>query len=147
MKILIVAKTRRGSAACIGAKGFDGRSLRLVAPPGDEERWGHDCHVGGVWEIEAHEPEHAVPPHVENLVVTHHHRIAPMPNPIPFIERTMDVDAGGLDDAMRARCLAALVRLGTHALRQAFDDLEGAVPYPELRILALHLQCRKGEAK
>jgi len=95
MKVLIVARTRRGGGACIGAISFDGRSLRLVAPAGANERWGLDFDVGGVWEIEGTLPEQVVPPHVEDLVVTQRRRLAPMTDPAPFIERHMPPASGG----------------------------------------------------
>ena len=37
IKVLIVAKTRQGSGACIGAISADGRSLRLIAADADKK--------------------------------------------------------------------------------------------------------------
>ena len=48
MKTLIVAKTRRGSGACIGAISFSGKSLRLeVADAATNETAGLECNCTG----------------------------------------------------------------------------------------------------
>lgn len=70
MKVLIVAKTRRGSSACVGAICEDGRSLRLIAHgAGGNDRAGMEYEVGAVWDIDAAPDKHIEPPHVENVVV------------------------------------------------------------------------------
>ena len=46
MKVLIVAKTRQGNGACIGAISSEGRSIRLVAADPKDERWGLAFDVG-----------------------------------------------------------------------------------------------------
>ena len=53
MRALIVAKTRRGSGACIGAIGEARESLRLEAvDAATNEAAGLEYEVGEVWEIE-----------------------------------------------------------------------------------------------
>ncbi|MCB0159694.1 MAG: hypothetical protein KDD83_16285, partial [Caldilineaceae bacterium] len=71
MDVLIVAKTRQGSRACIGAIDLaTGRSLRLVAADAEHnEQAGHEYQVGEVWAVETEPPAQITAPHVENLVV------------------------------------------------------------------------------
>ncbi len=68
--VLIVAKTRQGSGACIGGITATGRSVRLIAADAaDNERAGREYEVGEVWEVTATPAIEIVPPHVENIVV------------------------------------------------------------------------------
>jgi ATP-dependent DNA helicase RecQ len=70
MKVLIVAKTRRGVGACIGAITEAGRSVRLIAhDAGWNEHAGIEYEVGEVWEIEWYPDPDIIPPHVENVIV------------------------------------------------------------------------------
>ena len=70
MRVLIVAKTRMGGGACIGAITEKGESVRLIpfnADPHDGAN--REYEVGDIWEITG-EPETAlIPPHNENFVV------------------------------------------------------------------------------
>lgn len=76
MKVLIVAKTRRGGGACVGGIAEDGRSVRLVAlDAATNEHAGLEYEVGEVWEIEAAPDPNIIPPHVENIVVSHAQRL------------------------------------------------------------------------
>jgi len=71
MKVLIVAKTRRGGGACVGGITTEGRSVRLVAADAaPNERAGLEYQVGDVWEVDSAPDEHIVPPHVENIIVS-----------------------------------------------------------------------------
>ena len=55
MKVVIVAKTRRGAGACIGAINFDGQSIRLVAADAEQNEYvGLDYSVGDVWDDAVH---------------------------------------------------------------------------------------------
>lgn len=76
MKVLIVAKTKLGKGACIGAMTQDGSSLRLVEE-GEETHLGagHEFEIGDVWEIDALFPEKLRPPHVEDVVVRQKRRV------------------------------------------------------------------------
>ena len=72
MRVLIVAKTRMGGGACIGAITDKGRSVRLIpfnADPHDGAN--REYEVGDIWEIAAEPiPETTlIPPHNENIVV------------------------------------------------------------------------------
>ena len=70
MKVLIVAKTRMGSGACIGAITETGESVRLIpfnADPHDGAN--REYEVGDVWEISAKPATSLIPPHNENIVV------------------------------------------------------------------------------
>src|SRR5438034_9557783 len=95
MKVLIVARTRQGAGACVGGIAFEGRSVRLIAPPGVGERWGLDFEVGTVWEIEGEPPADLIPPHTENLTIRSRRRLGPMTKPPAFIEKHMAAQAGG----------------------------------------------------
>jgi ATP-dependent DNA helicase RecQ len=97
-KVLIVAKTRQGSRACVGGITFDGRSVRLIAADHEvNEQAGMEYGIGEVWEVELRPPEATVPPHVENMVVWSKRRLAPMTDPEQFIEHHMPPHAGGPD--------------------------------------------------
>ena len=72
MRVLIVAKTRMGSGACIGAITETGESARLIplnADPHDGAN--REYNVGEIWEITAERvPETSLtPPHNEDIVV------------------------------------------------------------------------------
>lgn len=96
MKVLIVAKTRQGSGACIGGITFEGRSVRLIAADAAfNEHVGLEYTVGEVWEVEGTAPHEIIPPHVENIVVQSKRRLGPMSNPERFIERHMRPRVGG----------------------------------------------------
>ena len=91
MKVLIVAKTRHGSGACIGGITLaEGRSVRLVAADAAfNEHAGLEYKVGEIWEVDGTPAEQVIPPHVENIIVRSKSRLGPMTDPIPFIETHM----------------------------------------------------------
>ncbi len=98
MKVLIVAKTRQGSGACIGGITFEGRSVRLIAADAaTNEHAGTEYQVGEVWEVDAVPAEHVIPPHVENVSVRSKRRLGLMTDPVPFIEQHMPPKTGGVD--------------------------------------------------
>ena len=70
MRVLIVAKTRMGSGACIGAITENGESVRLIpynADPHDGAN--REYEVGDIWEISAKPETSLIPPHNENIIV------------------------------------------------------------------------------
>ena len=72
MRVLIVAKTRMGGGACIGAITETGESVRLIPHNADpHDGANREYNVGDVWKITAEPvPETSlVPPHVEDIVV------------------------------------------------------------------------------
>ncbi len=72
MRVLIVAKTRMGSGACIGAITEKGESVRLIPFNADaHDGANREYEVGDVWEISADPvPETLrIPPHNEDIVV------------------------------------------------------------------------------
>ena len=70
MKVLIVAKTRMGGGACIGAITEVGESVRLI-PFNEDPHDGanREYEVGDVWEISSKPATSLIPPHNENIVV------------------------------------------------------------------------------
>ncbi|MFW6070668.1 MAG: DNA helicase RecQ, partial [bacterium] len=98
MKVVIVAKTRMGSGACVGALTFEGRSLRLIAPDRDSNpTFNMEYEIGDVWDIDAQEPPHVDPPHVENVIVHDKRRLPPIDDVASFAQRQMSPVAGGPD--------------------------------------------------
>ena len=70
MKVLIVAKTRMGSGACIGAITEVGQSVRLI-PFNEDPHDGanREYEVGDVWDISSKPATFLIPPHNKNMVV------------------------------------------------------------------------------
>ena len=70
MKVLIVAKTRMGGGACIGAITEEGESVRLI-PFNEDPHDGanREYEVGDVWDISSKPATSLIPPHNENIVV------------------------------------------------------------------------------
>ena len=78
MRVLIVAKTRMGRGACIGAITETGESVRLIpfnADPHDGANGEYE--VGEIWEISAEPETSLIPPHNENIVVHKKSRLHP----------------------------------------------------------------------
>ncbi|MXV78706.1 hypothetical protein F4X73_04550 [Candidatus Poribacteria bacterium] len=76
MRVLIVAKTRMGSGACIGGITETGESVRLVPLNADpHEGANREYEVGDVWEITGEPETSLTPPHNENFVVHSKSRI------------------------------------------------------------------------
>lgn len=76
MRVLIVAKTRMGKGACIGAITEKRESVRLIplnADPRDGAN--REYEVGDVWEITGEPETSLTPPHNENFVVDKKSRI------------------------------------------------------------------------
>ena len=70
MKVLIVAKTRMGGGACIGAITEQGESVRLVPFDSDPHDGANlEYNVGDIWEISSEPETSLIAPHNENIVV------------------------------------------------------------------------------
>lgn len=96
MKILIVAKTRRGSGACIGGITEAGRSVRLIAhDAASNARAGLEYEVGEVWEVDSAPDPGIIPPHVENIIVLRARRLRRSLKLVETIHRFMRPVAGG----------------------------------------------------
>ena len=96
MKVLIVAKTRMGSGACIGGITQAGESVRLISTDMDaHDGAGLEYDVGDVWEIESAPAPGIIPPHVEDIIVHSKRRLPCRTNPIAVIERFMPPGIGG----------------------------------------------------
>ena len=107
MKVLIVAKTRRGAGACVGGITDAGRSVRLI--PSDattNERAGLEYAVGEVREIDAVPDEQIVPPHVENIIVRRAWRVKRSKNLESAIRRFMPPVCGDRSRSLTAWCKA-----------------------------------------
>ncbi len=90
LKVLIVAKTRRGGGACIGGITLEGRSVRLqAATAGTDEQANLVYQVGEVWEVEVEPPASLTPPHTETLVVLGRRRLGPMSDLPAFVAQHM----------------------------------------------------------
>jgi ATP-dependent DNA helicase RecQ len=120
MKVLIVAKTRRGSGACVGAISFRGPSLRLEAADAAlDEMAGLEFEVGEVWEVEGQPAAEVIPPHVENFIVSAKRRLAIMDdmtcfitNHMPPVEGSIEQLYNGFLGATRAGALYVSEQLG-----------------------------------
>ena len=78
MRVLIVAKTRMGGGACIGAITEKGKSVRLIPYNADPHDGANkEYNVGDIWEIAAEPvPETVlIPPHNEDIIVREKHRL------------------------------------------------------------------------
>ena len=90
MRVLIVAKTRMGSGACIGGITQAGDSVRLISADMDaHDGAGLEYEIGDVWEIEVTPAPDITPPHVEDIIVHRKRRLPSFRNPIAIIERFM----------------------------------------------------------
>ena len=70
MRVLIVAKTRMGSGACIGAITEKGESVRLIPFNTDpHDGANREYEVGDIWQITGEPETSRIPPHNENFVV------------------------------------------------------------------------------
>ena len=77
MKVVIVAKTRMGSGACIGGLTFDGRSVRLIASDaGTNDQFNKEYEIGDVWDVDFAPEANIIPPHVENIIVHQKRQLA-----------------------------------------------------------------------
>ena len=96
MKVLIVAKTRRGGGACVGGITENGRSVRLIATDAPtNDRAGLEYNVGDVWEIESRPDLNITPPHVENIIVQRAQHLRSSPQLQEAIRKFMPPVEGG----------------------------------------------------
>jgi len=108
MRVLIVAKTRRGGGACVGGITEEGRSVRLVAADAvTDERAGLGYQVGEVWGVDSTPDEHIQPPHVENIIVCRARRLRSSADVEKAILRFMPPVIGGPDKLFEGRLQAS----------------------------------------
>jgi len=94
MIVTIVAKTRMGRGACIGAIAEDGRSVRLIASDADmNEQFNQEYQVGDVWQIDPG-ADAIIPPHTENILVLRKRRLGTSDDLPALIERAMPPAVG-----------------------------------------------------
>ena len=99
MRILVVAKTRRGAGACVGGITADGHSVRLIASDAaSNERAGLEYEVGDVWEIDSVPDSNIVRPHVENIIVLRARRLRRSQRVAETVRRFMPPLAGGPEE-------------------------------------------------
>ncbi|MEZ4866361.1 MAG: DNA helicase RecQ [Caldilineaceae bacterium] len=95
MKVVIVAKTRKGVGACIGAITFEGKSVRLIAADeGRNEQSGLEYNVGDVWEVQGAPATSTLAPHVEDWIVRTKTHLPLRVDPISFVELYMKPKVG-----------------------------------------------------
>ena len=95
MKVVIVAKTRQGSRACIGGLTFEGQSVRLLAADAAVNTHANqDYQVGEVWDVSGAPAEQIVPPHVENFVVHARRRLGVISDCVALIQRHLPIADG-----------------------------------------------------
>ena len=98
MNVVIVAKTRMGSGACVGGITFEGRSVRLVAADAESnDHFNMEYEVGDVWEVSWIPAEEVAPPHIENVIVTEKRRLPPIDDVMAFAAKQMPPREGGID--------------------------------------------------
>ncbi len=98
MKVVIVAKTRKGHGACVGGLTFDGRSVRLVHPQEESvDRFNMAYEIGDVWDVDAVDAPQLTPPHVENVLVSGGRKLPAIDNVAAFATSHMPPQAGGID--------------------------------------------------
>lgn len=99
MKVVIVAKTRMGSAACIGGLTFAGESVRLIAADRDNnDHAGMEYEVGDVWDVQATPDPVLIPPHIENIIVHEKRRLPALDDLPAFVRQHMPPRVGGLEE-------------------------------------------------
>ena len=96
MKVLIVAKTRMGGGACIGAITEEGESVRLI-PFNEDPHDGanQEYEVGDIWAISSTPATSLIPPHNENVVVYEKQRLLATRGLEGAIELLMPPKIGG----------------------------------------------------
>ena len=96
MRVLIVAKTRMGSGACIGAITEQGESVRLIPFDADPHDGANlEYNVGDIWEISVEPATSLIPPHNENVVVYEKERVLTVRDCVSAIELAMPPIRGG----------------------------------------------------
>ena len=105
MKVLIVAKTRMGGGACIGAITEQGESVRLVPFDADPHDGANlEYNVGNIWEISSEPATSLIPPHNENIVVYEKEHLLSVRELVSAIELLMPSRSGGQTRFMEGCC-------------------------------------------
>ncbi len=128
MKVVIVAKTRMGSGACVGGITFDGRSVRLIAPDcTTNDHFNMEYSVGDVWDLDWSPDPQSLAPHIENILVHGKSKLPPIDDLTAFIETQMkplngsvDLLFNGLAQATRAGGQYVAQRTGLPAFSTMF---------------------------
>ena len=96
MKVLIVAKTRMGGGACIGAITEQGESVRLVPFDADPHDGANlEYNVGDIWVISSEPETSLIAPHNENIVVYEREHFLTVRELVSAIELSMSSRSGG----------------------------------------------------
>lgn len=71
MKVLIVSKTRMRNALCVGGLTKEpSHNIRLLQSDGSNQPTDTAFQIGDIWELEFSPRNEAVPPHIEDVLVT-----------------------------------------------------------------------------
>lgn len=96
MRVLIVAKTRMGSGACIGAITEQGESVRLIPLDADAHDGANlEYNVGDIWEISVEPATSLISPHNENVVVYEKEHVLTVRDCVSAVELAMPPICGG----------------------------------------------------
>ncbi len=96
MKVLIVAKTRMGGGACIGAITEQGESVRLVPFDSDPHDGANlEYNIGDIWEISSEPETSLITPHNENVVVYEKEHFLTARELVSTVELLMPSRSGG----------------------------------------------------
>lgn len=70
MEILITSKTHKGKAACVGGIVIANNKLVRLLNSGNWDQYADtDLDIGDVWNINFHDREDVVPPHIEDVII------------------------------------------------------------------------------
>ena len=98
MRAIIVAKTKMGKGACIGAIDNQGRSIRLLPNESHlKPEFNYEYEVSDVWELDVTPTKTLIPPHTETVLVHHKKKLYTHQNMLSVIERFLPPAAGEID--------------------------------------------------
>lgn len=98
VRVLIVAKTHMSSGVCVGGLTRDtNRNVRLIPPGRFNQPFNTPFEVGQVWELDFHDVEEIIPPHVEGVVVTKQRLIGNVKNMREILMQRVHLWEGGTE--------------------------------------------------
>jgi hypothetical protein len=108
MSVLVVARTRMtGNHVCVGGLELEtGRSLRLLGSDGWNLLEEHPIRPGEIWELAYKDHPGPVPPHVEDVIVSHGHKVEEVDDMKATILGLIEPWRGGVDAIFDGRLVA-----------------------------------------